>query len=73
MKLEPETPITLSIEPETPITLSILNELTTSLQLSEEIPSRLLYRALRWSYEKITDQQNKLSVIREVIKDQGKE
>lgn len=44
----------MSLEPEQPISTSVLTSISAALQLKENVPPRLVYRAIEWLRERIT-------------------
>lgn len=57
------------MNPETPITLELIDEVLEQIQFHKDVSPRLLYRILRWSQDKIRDNQAKLNEIKKVLEE----
>ena len=64
----PEAPAT-PLDPEQPITCALLWRLYTGLQLGDEIPPRLMVRALEWAAREMGRAENQIACARHVLQE----
>jgi hypothetical protein len=55
------------LDPEQEITVNVLSQIKTTLMLHEEVPPRLLYRALDWSMRRIMTLEQTVDLVKDAL------
>jgi hypothetical protein len=57
----------VTLDPEQRITLGLLTQIAAEISLKNEVPPRLVWRALTWAYSEIHDMRSDLEDVVKVV------